>query len=372
MTRRLWLGVLVTVCVGASIGAIALGAWAFALAAIASAVVGALIIDKVPGNRVGPVLLVLGMAAAVSDLAVAYLEAGVESGTGLDRTMAVLAASVFPLMALAIAALALVFPTGEPRGRWKWVLVGLVLVGALGASGGAIWAGTRPLDYVIETITAAVDSAQPAEVASALVFMIGIPLSLVSLIARYLSARVTERLQIRWLMLAVTIAFGVTAIVNVLGAFDSMVGIAAGSIALAAIPISVGVAVSRYRLYDIDRIVSRTVAYGLVLTLLALVFVSIAVVPTIALGSEDAPPWLIAASTLTVFALFNPLRLRMQHVVDRRFNRLAYDPDRVAGSLAQALRQEMHVPSVASAWQGAVRTALEPTASSVWVRGTDA
>jgi hypothetical protein len=138
-----------------------------------------------------------------------------------------------------------------------------------------------------------------------------------------------------------------------------------------AIPAAVAIAVLRYRLYEIDRLVSRTVGYVVVLGVLTAVYVVGAVwLPTRLLGEQT--PLFVAASTLTVAGLFGPLRRRVVVWVDRRFYRARYDADRVAEAFSSRLRDEIDMANLTADWVGVVAMTLKPTTIGVWVNETSA
>jgi hypothetical protein len=138
---------------------------------------------------------------------------------------------------------------------------------------------------------------------------------------------------------------------------------------LAALPASMGVAILRYRLYDIDRIVSRTLAYALVTGLLVGVYAGLVLLATHVLSVSS--PVAVAASTLTAAALFNPLRRRVQRAVDRRFNRARYDADKTAAAFAGRLKDAVALDAVRDDLAGVVHQALEPVHVSVWISHRD-
>jgi hypothetical protein len=133
------------------------------------------------------------------------------------------------------------------------------------------------------------------------------------------------------------------------------------------IPVSIGVAIVRYRLYDIDRLVSRTVTYALVAGLLAVIFAAGVVWIPSALRLGDSQ-LLVAGSTLAVAALFNPLRKRIRSLVDRRFNRSRYDAERVMDEFADSLRDRVDPDGVVEGWVGVVNGTMQPSTVGVWVR----
>jgi hypothetical protein len=199
----------------------------------------------------------------------------------------------------------------------------------------------------------------------AALFILG---SLVSLAMRYRVSRGGERQQIKWFLLACA-AFGLTfvslLITEALGMSEppSWLDVAM-LLTVAAVPVSATVAILRYRLYDIDRIISRTVTYALVVGLLVAVVALVAAM----VGTRFEEPLVVAATTLGVAAVFNPLRRRVQSVVDRRFNRSRYDAERVMSEFAGALRDRVDHDGVVGGWVGVVSQTMQPSGVGVWVR----
>jgi hypothetical protein len=132
------------------------------------------------------------------------------------------------------------------------------------------------------------------------------------------------------------------------------------------VPVSIAVAITRYRLYEIDRIVSRTVTYTLVITLLAGVYLAGITVLTVFLSTDS--PLAVAGSTLAAAALFNPVRKRVQAWVDRRFNRSRYDTEKVMEVFTDSLRDEVDGDEMVRGWIGVVSETMQPVAAGVWVR----
>ena len=139
---------------------------------------------------------------------------------------------------------------------------------------------------------------------------------------------------------------------------------AMGSGAVALVPVAIGVAVLKYRLYDIDRIISRTLAYAIVTGLLAGIYAGLVLLATQVLRFSS--PVAVAASTLVAAALFTPVRRRVQHGVDRRFNRARYDADTTVDAFAARLKDAVDLDTVRDDLAGVVHTALQPTHISVW------
>jgi hypothetical protein len=134
---------------------------------------------------------------------------------------------------------------------------------------------------------------------------------------------------------------------------------------VAALPVSMGVAILKYRLYEIDRIISRTLAYAIVTGLLVGVYAGLVLLATEVLRLHG--PVTVAAATLVAAALFNPLRRRVQHVVDRRFNRARYDAERTVTAFAARLQDAVNPDAVQADLADVVHAALEPTYVSVWL-----
>jgi hypothetical protein len=140
-----------------------------------------------------------------------------------------------------------------------------------------------------------------------------------------------------------------------------------GAVGMAVFPVCVGVAVLKYRLYEIDRIISRVIAYVIITAVLAGVFAGLVVLATDVLPFKT--PVAVAASTLAAAALFNPLRTRVQRTVDRRFNRARYDADKTVAAFAARLQDAMDLDAVRADLSGVIQRSLEPAHVSVWIRG---
>ena len=140
-------------------------------------------------------------------------------------------------------------------------------------------------------------------------------------------------------------------------------------IALAALPVGIGVGILKYRLYDIDRIISRTLAYAIVTGLLVGVYAGLVLLATQVLGFHS--PVAVAASTLAAAALFSPLRRRVQRAVDRRFNRARYDADQTVAAFAARLKDAVDLDAVRDDLASVVHQALEPAHVSVWISQRD-
>jgi hypothetical protein len=174
-----------------------------------------------------------------------------------------------------------------------------------------------------------------------------------------------ERQQIRWYGIAMIIAALTTIIAGVLE-LDLIVPL---MIAVSVIPVGIGIAMLRYRLYELDRLVSRTIAYAVVTGLLVATYAGLILLLEGPLGSaaggETIP---VALSTLVVATLFSPVRRRVQRVVDRRFDRARYDAEGMTTAFSERLRNEMDLGAVSDDLDRTVRSAMAPTAMHVWLR----
>ena len=167
-----------------------------------------------------------------------------------------------------------------------------------------------------------------------------------------------RRQQLKWLASGAAIAVSSILLGILIGSVVPLAG-------LAALPAAIGVAILRYRLYDIDRLISRTLAYAIVTGLLVGVYAGLVLLATQLLHVHT--PVAVAASTLAAAALFNPLRLRVQHMVDRRFNRARYDADQTVAAFAARLKDAVDLDSVRDDLATVVQQALEPAHLSVWI-----
>jgi hypothetical protein len=253
-----------------------------------------------------------------------------------------------------------------------------VASGRLGDRGGA--AVTTVLAALIPTIAiepslrsplALPDPAGAAVERVLRLLFLGIPvaaaMAMAAMIVRFRRARGVERQQLKWL----AYAGGVVVVAS--AAEDTWLGgwpTAAATVLLWAIPAAIGIAILRYHLYDIDRIINRTLVYGLLTALLAGVYAGAVLVLGQAFGGvrKDPPSWAVAGATLAVAALFRPTRRRIQQAVDRRFNRRRYDAVRTVEAFSARLRQEIDLEALSAELLAVVNHTMQPTAVSLWLR----
>jgi hypothetical protein len=330
---------------------------------------GGLIIFRHDGHLTGWLLSSLGLAIVLAD--------GIYSIAGLPATFAQWVSSwVWTTVFGLFAALTLTFPTGHgPQGGSRsarlgrltlWALPVLIVASALTEtlSGPESTSQTQnPIGFL------------PAWVGSlALLLMVAILVGgSISLVVKRRRAAGVERAQLTWvvfgivlLALVVTLTFIYIYGSVTLGAGDpgDQAWIAT-YLAMILFPASFGVAVLRYRLFDIDRIVSRTVGYTLVAGTLAVIFATIVTLLTSLLPAESDIA--VAGSTLAVAALFTPLRRRIQDWVDRRFNRAQYDARRVGDRFGNLVRDEVDMDRIVEGWVDVISETMQPTTIAVWV-----
>lgn len=350
----------------------------------AFAVVGFLIALKRPGNMIAWICLggsfIWGLEV-FSGGAVFYAL----SHSGEPGWLGAVAAIGFPLWIPGIFGLFpllfLLFPDGRlPSPRWRWVL--WVTVVGIPATYVFTVLVEEPYGYGrpsgIESPLAVLGpwfdrGGVMAEALSALALLLQffpVVAAIVALIVRYRRSSGLEREQVKWLATAgstAVIAFIIS--IFLVDIYGETVGLLA-ALPFVLIPISIGIAVLRYRLYDIDRLLSRTVSYALVVGLLAAVFAGVAIgIPQLLGMSGDTPPLLVAGATLAVAALFNPLRRRVQAMVDRRFNRTHYDARREVDRLSDQLRNDVRLDEVTDEVLDVVAKTMQPARASVWIRG---
>lgn len=330
--------------------------------------VGAILTIKRPSNAVGPLAMVAGSAWILYLFGIGYGEASLRNPGGLfgGYVMGWIGGWLGAVFPLVLSLLVMFFPEGAPRGWWRLSLIPPIAgLAALVGGAVALWGAPLPTLVAAESVDR-IPGYALVDAGFILGFYSIVPATL-TLLARYRAGGGVERKQIKWLM-AATGLFFVCFVIGAMSSDNSAVWTAVG-IALTAVPLAILFAVLRYRLYDIDRLVSRTVGYGLVLAVLGLVYVLGAVwLPTRTLG--DQPPLFVAGATLAAAALFNPLRRRLLLFVDRRFHRSRYNAERVTEGLTSRLRDQVDPSALADDFASVVTHTLRPSAVGVWVRET--
>jgi hypothetical protein len=339
---------------------------------VPAAVAGAVVAARRPGNPLGWLLLALFLLGGAPTADYAFLDYGMHHGTLPLGRAAVALAGAWPAWLFVIALLLWLFPDGRlPRGRWRRVSVAFISAGAVlsvAASAGnfAAVAG-RAIPVTASGGFAANASGLWGLIEDVLVF--GILASwlvwLIAQVPKYRGSAGERRQQLKWLYSG-AVALVVSALISALASGNSgSYWQVAGTLGLAVLPVCVGVAVLKYRLYAIDRIISRVIAYAIITAVLAGLFAGLVLLATQMLPVKA--PVAVAAATLAAAALFNPLRRRVQHAVDRRFNRARYDAEIVITAFTARLRQTVDLDTVLSDLTGAVDAAFQPAHVSVWL-----
>jgi hypothetical protein len=203
---------------------------------------------------------------------------------------------------------------------------------------------------------------------SALVVLVALVAGAGSLLGRFRRARGVERLQLRWLVLAATVSAAalLLAIATLVLDGDTSLFQAALGVSVGLLPVATGAAILRYRLYDLDRIISRTVAYGLLTVLLSLGYTGV----VLGLGRllPQNSSLVVAAATLAVAAVFQPARRRIQQIVDRRFNRRRHDTAQAIAAFSARLREQVDLNTLTGELLMAVEATMQPAQASLWLR----
>jgi hypothetical protein len=352
-----------------------------ALAGLVFGVVGGLLVARVHGNAIGPVFCLTGIALPLSMVGSAYARYGVfvaaQQPPGVR--LAVLLDDVFAPPCFGLLAIALLlFPTGRlPSRRWRpalWVAVAGTAAIAIGytlRSGG----GDAPFESVSNPlgIKELFDLMDGLTGLGWLLMGVGVLLAAAAMIGRLRRSSGLERQQLKWIAYAAVVVGVVVALdeasyfANVAGIHtlrDTLLGLA-----LAAFPLAAGVAILRYRLYEIDAFINRTLVYGFLTVTLAAVYVGSVLVLQSVLGPVTSGSSLaVAVSTLAVAALFRPARARIQAIVDRRFYRRKYDAARTLEDFSARLREQVDLDALGGELRAVVHDTMQPAHVSLWLK----
>jgi hypothetical protein len=337
--------------------------------------VGLIVARRQPGNPIGWLLLVVSAGVVLGLGAGPYAWLVYRMGYRLPfgAVAVLLENSYWTVLAIALPLVFLLFPDGKlPSPRWRWVLwsyltvaIGLfalayvAMVTIIVTQGVQLDAGGGLAGYDHPSGSTAWVSTVTALFPALLVFW---PVFAARLVLSWRRAGEDRRQQLKWLMAGSTAAVAGFVISNMVPALDP----AAMAVGIGVVlPACLGVAILKYRLYDIDRIISRTLAYAVVTGLLAGLYAALVLLATRVFSFHTSVA--VAAATLAAAAFFNPLRRRVQRAVDRRFNRARYDADQTVTAFAARLKDEVDLDSVRDDLAAVVRQTLEPAHLSVWV-----
>jgi hypothetical protein len=350
--------------------------WVLIPLAIGFPVVGAAIARQQPRHPIAWIFLGSGLGAGMETLTYEYAHYALATKPGtvpLGVAAAWVSDWVWTTGAIPVLSFGLLlFPDGHlPSPRWRPVAWLAAATLAMFVFGSAFQPGPLP-GYPDIPNPVGIDAAGPllrvAQPVSAVCFAVVVVCSAASILIRFRRARGLQRQQLKWLAYAVAVAT-----VALVLASREWAGWAVAQVvtlvAVGFIPVAIGVAILRYRLFDIDRLISRTLVYGLLTALLAGVYATGVFLAGRLLDPAQGRSGLaVAASTLAVAALFQPLRRRIQNLVDRRFNRSRYDATRTVEAFSGRLREEIDLDSLSAELLTVVDQTVQPAQASLWLR----
>jgi hypothetical protein len=355
-----------------------LGGVGYAMLMVPFAAVGALVANRQPRNPIGWILLAIAVCAAGGADAGFYAVRAYHidhHSLPLSR-LAVFLTQGWVAMLVLLPLPILFFPDGRIARFWRWTLalyvalMAVLVVQVAITDFGAFTERVPRIDSSGELKQLGPSSSSGPGFAVVVLLFFAISLSwVVRQVVLYRRSSGDRRQQLKWLLaggsfavggffVAITIGSGSTGVFSAIG----MVGF----LGLIALPISIGIGILRYRLYEVDRLISRTLSYALLTGLLVGVFVGLVLVTTRVLPFSS--PVGVAASTLAAAALFAPLRSRLQRIVDRRFNRARYDAEATVAAFGTRLRDAVDPETVLSELAAAAGGSLQPAHVSVWVK----
>jgi hypothetical protein len=340
-------------------------------------VVGALLVAKRPTNLIGWIMAAIALMGAIFPVGGTYA-AYVMTTRGQPDALAVIGAWTqawywYLLLALAFVYLPLLFPDGRlPSRRWLPVAIlpgigtlGMVVLGALGDTLHDSYFGYT-IDNPIGIEGLGYIEDLPVFGLLTALFGVGFFGAVGSVVVRFRRSRGVERQQMKWFVYAVALLLTFP----LEGYLPDIIDNALFGVVVIALPTAIGIAVLRYRLYDIDLVINRTLVYGPLTAMLVLVYVGGVVSLQYAFraltGQESQLA--VVASTLAIAALFNPLRRRVQAFVDRRFYRRKYDARKTLAAYSAKLRDETDLDALNAELVGVVRETMQPAHVSLWLR----
>jgi hypothetical protein len=350
------------------------------LGAVSAATAGAVLASRRPRHPVGWLLLAFGLVAqALTSAAEGYARYGLLARPGaLPATsqVATLASATFVPGLGCVGFILLLTPTGtlpSPSARWRWWAA---VAAAVPAAFLVSWLlGVPQLDpdsplHAVGNpfaIPALADRLRPVYGSASPATALTLVVAAGSLVLRFRRAGGLERQQLRWLTFAAALAplAVVVAAAGIVTAHLAVAGWAIG-LYLALLCVAIGAAILRYRLYDLDRIISRTLAYGLLTVLLGGGYASVVLGFGQLVGRDS--PLVVAGATLAVAALFQPARRRVQRAVDRRFNRRRYDAAQTVAGFSSRLRQQIDLDTLTAELLAVVDQTMQPTQATLWLR----
>jgi hypothetical protein len=353
------------------------------LLGVTFAVVGALLVVRRPGNAVGWCMVLIGDGYALGGLGAAITASAAADGPAGAATAAL--AGWFTVFVTTIGGLVFVlgfiFPTGRGHSpAWdRFIRLGAIWFPVISLFTFLIRPGPLHLFSTIENPFGIGPDLRPllgANVSQAIAACsaIVVPVLAFSLVSRYRMANTIGRQQLKWFVLAIFVTIvgvGAAAVGAVLTNEPPEAGLVVFGFAGSLVPVAIGIAILRHGLYDIDRLISRTVVYGAITAVLAMVFGVAALVLGVVLSTVgEGQTIAVAGSTLLVAALFGPLRRRAQAIVDRRFDRAGYDAALTVETMTTRLRDDVDLRRVEADVLGVVDRTFHPASAGIWIRET--
>ena len=344
------------------------------------AAVGWIVARRQPRNPIGWIMLLLALIYIASGDAGLYAVLAYRFGhphLPLAR-LAVFLTQGWTALLVLLPLPILLFPDGRlPSPRWRWAFRAYVVVGALFLAGEGVRDMAAFTDRHVQvdssgelaTFTQAAHG--PSAVLAPVLLVIYVALALSFVVGQLLTFRLStgqRRAQLKWLMSGGVIGIVGFVLLLIFSTSSSAALRLVGTIgicAVIAVPLSIGVGILKYRLYDIDRLISRTLSYAVVTGLLVGIYIGVVTLTTRALPLSS--PIGVAASTLTVAALFSPLRRRAQRLVDHRFNRARYDADATVAAFSSRLRDEVDLNRVEADLLDVVHRSVQPSHVAIWI-----
>jgi hypothetical protein len=359
-----------------------LTAFGLSLAALTFATAGAVLVSRLPTNIIGWLLASGGLGFALSSGAPGLADAGLVVHPGSVPGaiwFAWLTQWIWAPALLVVILLALVYPSGRLlSSRWRPVAVATVVVVAYISLGTAMASGPMgsfPVQNPVAITGGVADIYGDLFGPALLIGALEAVLAAASLVIRYRRAAGVERAQLKWFaavaalsvptLILGTATFGMDGAAGTISSLANFVSI----LGFALLPIAIGIAILRYRLYEIDRLISRTLSYGVLTAIVAGLFVGFTLVFQVILAPlTQSNELAVAASTLLAATLFQPLRRRVQRLVDQRFNRTRYDAELIVAAFARRLSDEVDLEALRSEILATVSAAVEPSSVSLWLR----
>ncbi len=332
---------------------------ASALWALGFSVAGYPITRRHPANPVGWCLMVAGVASGVAVLGTGIPYAGDPNGPVL------LLMNFWVVSVGALCTAVVLFPSGSPPSRWWWAFLGVVW-----GSGSLEYFKAFPTSPGFAFLPERLDAlAAPTNI----VFQFCLGVQFLALLVRWRRSGAVERLQLKWVVYSVTLV-ATTALVVEVGLANLvpvlyLPGTFVLSIAVLVIPAGIGLAMLRYRLYDIDVVINRTLVYGTLTASLVLLYVGgvVALQYVFRLFTGGGSQLAVVASTLLIAALFNPLRWRLQAFIDRRFYRRKYDAAKTLEEFGTSLRDATDLDGLTKEVTGVIQETVQPAHVSLWL-----